>query len=177
MAQKRRKGSKADQAKPAKDTGSVSHNTGNASDQIEFFRERLVDRIASVTDHVDRSVFIEEYGWSKNTLANYRKGANVPGSEALAQIVNATGCDPGWLLTGRGDAFPGRAVDTDDDRAALEASLGWLLASLTAAGHAARHLLPYLSQSQSARLAATIADLPQALTTATPPPAPPGSGR
>ena len=38
------------------------------------------------------------------TMNHYESGKRAPNSELLAQIAKTLGCDPGWLLTGEGQA-------------------------------------------------------------------------
>ena len=58
---------------------------------------------------------------SNGTIASYtRKPYRVPGGEFMARIAEVTGCDPAWLLTGRGEPFP---ADYEDELARLRSLL------------------------------------------------------
>ena len=45
--------------------------------------------------------FAEMLGIAYQTQNKYEKGHRIPDVEYLQRLANITGCDPGWLLTGK----------------------------------------------------------------------------
>jgi len=57
------------------------------------------------------SAFELRVGLARGTISKYMRGV-MPSSRTIAQISEATGCDPTWLLTGHGEPFPESRQET-----------------------------------------------------------------
>lgn len=97
------------------------------------------DRGDKSSDIAQRLIWLADRGWQKidgvpdSTMRSYRRGESRPGFEYTQAIIAATGCDPGWLLTGRGEPFP-TVTDTPKTAAAMEDAFVSLIRQ---AGHSA----------------------------------------
>lgn len=65
--------------------------------------------------------------------------------DALLAIIEATGCDPGWLLTGEGEPYP-TATGTPATAAAIEAALASIIRLAHHAAEAVTALEPYVGE-------------------------------
>lgn len=65
------------------------------------------DRMSRAFGYLKRAEIAEKMGFNYQTLTNWLNGRNeIPLSE-LVKIANETGCSLNWLLTGKGEIFPG----------------------------------------------------------------------
>jgi len=58
--------------------------------------------------------FAREIGVSEPTMNHYETGKRVPNAEFLARLIEYVKCDPGWLLTGRGESALNIQGDTTE---------------------------------------------------------------
>ena len=104
------------------------------------------------SDFAQRIVALEDAGKKisgikPGTLGTYRRGQSLPGAEAIMAIVESTGCDPLWLLTGRGEPFP--VADTSRPTTeAVEGAHTALIQTIKDATLSALALWPLMSQAQ-----------------------------
>jgi len=100
-------------------------------------------------------------GLGSSAVSQYSHGTT-PGADALAKLVAATGCSPGWLLTGEGEPFPPADPNTAAGREAAEQMAASALDALEASAEALRAAIPFVSNAAQlvgleARLAALLA--------------------
>lgn len=81
----------------------------------------------------------------KNSLARYISGETTPKADVVARMATATGCDPGWLLTGEGEPYP-TATGTPATAAAIEAALASIIRLAHHAAEAVTALEPYVGE-------------------------------
>ena len=63
---------------------------------------------------IKKSVLAKNIKQGESTMHNYLNGATLPSSDFLEVVVNLTGCNGHWLLTGEGEAFlPSHTVKED----------------------------------------------------------------
>jgi len=77
-------------------------------DRLLFYREHML----GLKGTAGRQVFADKIGKSVKTLERWesKKGHHLPNSTALAKIINQfpdNNVDMNWLLTGKGEPFPG----------------------------------------------------------------------
>jgi transcriptional regulator with XRE-family HTH domain len=71
--------------------------------------ERLVQLRHHFAGHRGQRAFARTVDIKQQSISNYERGS-VPSANVLAKIVLATGVSAEWLLTGRGEMFPGGIV-------------------------------------------------------------------
>lgn len=83
------------------------------SDTEQGISARLADLRRQVFGERGRAAFARALGVSPSTYNYYEKGRPPP-ADLLARAAEVTGADLGWLLTGRGEAFPAQAETACD---------------------------------------------------------------
>lgn len=65
------------------------------------------NRIKSVLDYkkIDRKALAKQIDQSESTMYNYLDGTTSPRADFLQIVIEITGCNGHWLLTGQGDMF------------------------------------------------------------------------
>lgn len=96
-------------------------------------RARVSQVIAVLVDkYGGKKQLAKVLGKSDGSVHSWLQGTE-PKVGVYADIIAATGCDPGWLLTGRGEPFP-TVADTPKTAAAMEDAFVSLIRQ---AGHSA----------------------------------------
>jgi transcriptional regulator with XRE-family HTH domain len=68
------------------------------------------DRMSRAFGYLKRAEIADKLGVNYQTLTNWLNGRNeIPVSE-LVKVANETGCSLNWLLTGKGEIFPGGEI-------------------------------------------------------------------
>lgn len=146
--------------------GSVRHSESESSDSIG-----LSQRIGVLTDG-NQSALARKIGARSATISEWVSGKYPPSYESLLALVAATGCDPGWLLTGRGEPFPAQAPETQAGRARVAAMLDAVRGSMEKLSEAIRLMLPLLTPAERTALVFELAQLSTNVQPLDPPAAP-----
>ncbi|HUU10511.1 MAG TPA: S24 family peptidase [Phycisphaerae bacterium] len=83
------------------------------SDGEQGISARLADLRRQIFGERGRAAFARALGVSPSTYNYYEKGRPPP-ADLLARAAEVAGADIGWLLTGRGEAFPAQAETATD---------------------------------------------------------------
>lgn len=81
--------------------------------------EELADRIRAARGKTSRRALAERLGVDQMTIYKWEKGKQTPMADRLEAIAEATGVDPGWLLSGRAAHESTDAPDEDPPALAL----------------------------------------------------------
>lgn len=73
--------------------------------------ERMVEALKAAGYETTLSAIGRLYDVWPNAVAKWRDGEALPEQEKLFELIEITGCDPVWLLTGEGSRDRGGKVD------------------------------------------------------------------
>lgn len=109
--------------RPSQDNANSIRDSEKVKREYEAFARDFAERLTRLADARDgKSSFSRETGLSTASVSDYTNGKQIPGGEKIMRIVAATGCDPAWLLTGRGTMFPADDATTTEGRARVAAA-------------------------------------------------------
>ena len=141
--------------------GTLPHNRGESNRQSPTFGARVATAIGTRVP----SKLSAELGIGKNSISRYISGETLPSVDVAAAIAAATGCDPGWLLTGAGTPFPAQSADSQAGRVAAEQMAAATIDALDAIADAVEAAAPFIGRADLLEgLESRIARLLQVLT-------------
>ena len=142
--------------------GSVRHQGDKSSasnnPKATTFAQRV--RIALDTKNLSPYDLEEPVGLGAHTVYKAGPGTAV---ETARLIAEATGCDPAWLLTGKGEPFPLPHPDSPEAHARINAAWDQLLIAATALGKAVAKIGPLVPDSKRDELRLALERVRQAL--------------
>lgn len=108
----------------------------------------FAQRMAILKGNESANSFATHLGMSAGQLSKYLDGS-LPGMEVLHRIIQATGCDPAWLVTGSGEPFPKVSPESPEGQARLDAACNHLLNALYEIDYSLQAVIPLLGDEQA----------------------------
>ncbi len=142
--------------------GSVSRSKDKSSESNQESQTTFAQRVRAALDAKKISPYDlrELVGLTKNAVYDAGPGTAV---ETARLIAEATGCDPGWLLTGRGEPFPLPRPDSPEAHARINEAWDQLLTAATALGTAVAKIGPLVPDAKRDELRLALERIRQAL--------------
>ncbi len=148
MAKKRVGSAKASDSRPRSQdniNSSSRKSSGNRN-----YNSTLAERVQALADCVGgKGLLATAIGVSAQMVSRYLSdNPPMPGLDVLERMHNATGCDPAWLLTGKGEPFPTVQPESAEGRQLLGSTREELLIVVDHLGLALESLGPMLSPEE-----------------------------